>query len=413
MLKTGGLTPVRVNFFWKMGGAFLGGGTNFIFSILVIRYLGPEGYGRYAFALGFAGLFSILIDYGFNAVITRDLAQDPGQGRSYFRRILAMKGGLFLASGVLLAVSSFFYPPAKDHPFLLASAFLFLAGVSFSETAQAFSYAYERFRAGLCLTVTHKWLVVIGGLAAMWAGGKSSGILAAMALAGFAGIFPSFFYFNRLFSASSRGSSVPIRGVVRDALPLFIQNVLIVICVRTDTVLLASLRGAEETGLYSAAYRFFEVANIVPTAFAAAVSAPLSRSVLTGEWKERFLRYAFYAFVLGVGGLLSLQAVSFALPRYFLSDQYAASAPILRLFSLSLPFLFLNYLMTTMLTMLRRQTASAWVSAGGAVFNLLVNLWAIPRWGVTGATLTTVFTQVAVFFSGLLCLNAARRAATA
>ena len=64
-------------------------------------------------------------------------------------------------------MASRFNPKAWELFALIVPAFLFLAAVSFTETAQAFSYAYESFKAGAALSVIHKILIVMAGTAAM------------------------------------------------------------------------------------------------------------------------------------------------------------------------------------------------------------------------------------------------------
>lgn len=396
----------RTNFLWKLAGSLLGGGVYFVFSLVLIRTLGPENYGKYAFALGWSGLFSIFVDYGLNAIVTRDLAQNPAQGRYYLARVFRLKGALFIAAGaVLLAVSTLNRTARELFP-LIFPAFLFLVSTSFIETAQAFSSAYERFRDGAFLMLTHKWLVAAAGFAGILLVWNVLSIAWAMAAAGIASLVPSFLYFARLLKPSGQALPVSPWELLREGWPLLLQNILIVICGRMDTVLLSVIRGNHETGLYSAAYRFFEVSSILPAAFVAAVSAGLARSVLEGRGREKFLRYSVPLLGMGFAGLLLLMAVSFFLPRFFLSENYAASGLLLRVLSLGLPLLYLNYLQTVSLTMLRRQAANAFVSAGGVTFNLLANLWAIPRWGALGAAVVLVLTQAVALLAGLLFLVA-------
>jgi O-antigen/teichoic acid export membrane protein len=49
-----------------------------------------------------------------------------------------------------------------------------------------------------------------------------------------------------------------------------------------------------------------------------------------------------------------------------------------------------------MLILLKRQAANAWIAAGCVIFNVAVNLYAIPRWGAMGAAWTTMATEVVI-----------------
>lgn len=389
---------ISKNLSWKLFGYLLGGGSYFLFTIAAIRYLGPSGYGELAFALSWTGLFAILVDYGFNPIATRDLPQNPQQGNVYFSHIVLLKGLLWMAAVFLLFVISSRHPRAKVLLSLIGLTMLFQGTSSLAETGQSFTYAYERFRDGAWLSITQKVLIaLLGGLAIAWGAGVT-GIMASMACAGLAASVVMLLYFQRMFHG------IPWFGVRKQTavnllvqgLPLLLQNVFIAVYFRIDTVMLSWMSGNRETGLYNAAYRFFELSNVLPTALLAISVAPLARNMQNREWKPLFRR-SLAAFLgmacLGVG---VLELVAWGLPRYFLNETYSLSKPILQILSLTLIFLYPNYLLTTMLTLLKKPAANAWIAAFCVVFNITANLYAIPRWGGFGAAWTTLATEAVI-----------------
>src|SRR5258708_34253620 len=52
-------------------------GLNIVASLALIRYLGPAGYGDYAFVFGFSTIFGLLCDFGIPKIAVRDMARDP------------------------------------------------------------------------------------------------------------------------------------------------------------------------------------------------------------------------------------------------------------------------------------------------------------------------------------------------
>ena len=59
---------------------YLQAGISFLVAILLARYLGPDLYGRYTFGIVFNTSLFILIQYGLDKTLVRDLVQkqDPG-----------------------------------------------------------------------------------------------------------------------------------------------------------------------------------------------------------------------------------------------------------------------------------------------------------------------------------------------
>ena len=82
-----------------------------VVSIVLARYLAPQGFGLLAFALSFAQFFSVLPSFGLGYLITRDIAQYPAQLGRYLSNGLAVKMALnvvtFATIGAVLFLSGF------------------------------------------------------------------------------------------------------------------------------------------------------------------------------------------------------------------------------------------------------------------------------------------------------------------
>src|ERR1041385_342248 len=91
-----------IDFSTKLTGSLLGGGVAFLYSILLMRRLGPDLFGQFSFALGWAALFNTIVDFGLNPIVTRDVAQSPALGRRYYSLVLNAKVVLFIVAGIAL-----------------------------------------------------------------------------------------------------------------------------------------------------------------------------------------------------------------------------------------------------------------------------------------------------------------------
>src|SRR5262245_43590353 len=271
-------TMIRRNLTWKAIGTLVGGGTYFVFTLVLARLLGPEGYGQYAFAIGWSGLFVIVPEFGLNQILSRDLARRPDEGRAYTARALLVKAVLAALAAVLLVAATAAHPAARHLAPLIGTAFVFLLVLSFGETGQALAAAYERFRVGAGLNILMKGLVAACGFAAAVVGMGPSGVMRAVAVAGAAGLSATAAYWGRFLRTRAAPSAETAVTLARAASPIFFQTVFISIYTRIGTVLLGSLKGDAETGLYSAAYRFVEVSHALPAAVVSVVTARLARA---------------------------------------------------------------------------------------------------------------------------------------
>ncbi|MBI2035392.1 MAG: oligosaccharide flippase family protein [Candidatus Liptonbacteria bacterium] len=77
--------------------------------IYAARVLGAAGYGVFSYALGLAGFFTIFLDVGLTAILTREAAQKPSQKSEYFATIFWMKTvPLMLTVAVVIFIAPYF-----------------------------------------------------------------------------------------------------------------------------------------------------------------------------------------------------------------------------------------------------------------------------------------------------------------
>jgi O-antigen/teichoic acid export membrane protein len=388
----------------KLTGSLLGGGVAFLYSIFLMRRLGPSLYGQFSFALGWTALFNTFVDFGLNPIVTRDVAQSPDLGRHYFSFVLNTKLILLVVTGIAVTFAA--YSSAKTSAMvglLLASYFLVTAGSIF-ETVQAFFYAYEKFKFSSIFFVIQKVFIAAGGLTALYMGYSLLLVVRWSALGGWLGAIGAWvglwwivrsIPFSR--SAESLRISDPVgKNLLRDAFPVFLYGVLGTLYFRIDTVFLGYMTSDMETGIYGAAYRLFEITNVLPTVFVAVTQATLSKDAKAGVIQASFRRYAVMMVILSLMTLGGLQLVPLILPRVLVHPGYSRCGPLLRILSFTVIPMFMNYLLLTVLTMINKQKDTVWIAGLGLIVNVAANLFAIPRWQATGAATTTLLSEIFV-----------------
>ena len=76
---------------------------SFIYFTFLARYLGVEGIGQYFFAISFAAIFSVLMDFGLAPVLTREIAKSDKNDQEWFKQIFSLKL-LFSIITVIVAI---------------------------------------------------------------------------------------------------------------------------------------------------------------------------------------------------------------------------------------------------------------------------------------------------------------------
>jgi O-antigen/teichoic acid export membrane protein len=73
-------------------------------TVIVTRMYGREGYGQFNIMQNFPALFFIIVDFGINAIATRELSHDWAKAKVYLGNILFMRLILSLVLMILCFV---------------------------------------------------------------------------------------------------------------------------------------------------------------------------------------------------------------------------------------------------------------------------------------------------------------------
>jgi len=110
-------------------------GANYFLPLIAVPYLvrvlGPENYGRIAFAQAFIQYFVILVDYGFNLSATRAVAlvrDDPEKLSCLFSAVMIVKIALMLIGFITMLVVVWAVPTFREDWLLYCLVFLAVVG---------------------------------------------------------------------------------------------------------------------------------------------------------------------------------------------------------------------------------------------------------------------------------------------
>jgi O-antigen/teichoic acid export membrane protein len=385
------LTPMAANLINK--------GIDFAFAMLSLRLLGPEGAGRFGYAVNLALFFGIVTDFGLGVLATREVAKDRTRANRYLTNTALVRVGL---SGVallpLLAVVSVNTSLTADTVAVIA---LLWASLVPSGIAASLSYlfnAYERFEFPATVTVLIKVSSTFLAAVVLLLGGGIVGLATVSVLSNLASMTILYLLVRRqLFVPHWEPDLALIRSMVADAYPLMINNLLATIFFRIDVQILQPLKGDEVVGYYNAAYKWIDGLNIIPASLTLALFPLLSRYGTTA--KESMLR-AYQ----GSLRLLILVALPLCVGMWLAAEQlililgggaYLPHSMIaLRILVWFLPFSFINSVTQYVLIALNQQRFLTVAFIIGVVFNLCANLLLIPSYGYVAAAAVTVASEL-------------------
>jgi len=365
---------------------------------VIAAHLGPAGFGIYAFALAFAELFRIIPDFGFNPIVTRDIAQAPQREAELLPNLFYLRAvlGVVAYAALYITLSVGGFPQEERDAALIASLVLLVQPLS------ALRAALEaRLKMGR-VAVVDIVRVLAFGVGAVALAARSADVLAFAwlyvftTLGGELAVLALGLAVTKLRWRMRVGLWWPLASA---AAPLALAGLFIALYYRFDMVLLGALKPAEDVGQYGAAYRFLEAFAVLASLVAVVMAPVWARSFVehAGVLQRRYdrvMRLALQvALPVGIAGSMTAWRL---LPQIPGLDGFDGAGVALSILSSAAAFIFVASIAQGILISAHRQRRLLVIAACGFVVNLILNLALIPPYSYIGASVATSLTEAIV-----------------
>lgn len=388
------LRRMLVNFGWLIadrGGRLAIG---FVVSIAVARHLGPADFGRLSYALSLLALLACIVPLGTDASAKRELITAPARTQELLSTFLALRIASSLFCLVILGACIPLIPES-DRMLVYAAAGTILVPVaaSFDLLLEARLLGRRSFVArlapSLASAILRLNLIVFDASLTAFAFATTVEAVLILGSLGVAVRKIGVSFAPHLFSFPTAVS------MVRETWPLLLSAVAVTVYGRCDQIMLRHFGSDEMVGSYAAATRFAEVTFIIPVLLASTAYPALVRAQKGGPRKYRTQTQAFYDLNAGIA-YLTASLLCFGAPyiiRVAYGSSFASAAGILSIYSWSALFAFLGVARSNILTIEGRTGVQLFSTLSGAIINVAMNLWLIPKLGGIGAAWATVVAQ--------------------
>jgi len=374
-------------------------GIGLIVGVWLARYLGPERFGQFSFAIAFVALFNPIALMGLDGLVVRELVHHPDHQRDVLGSAFALKllGGL-LAFALALTTILSLHSGEETKPWLvgvIAAGMLFqafdVADLWFQSRVQSRYTVWAKNGAFLALTIAKVWLILSQAelMAFAWV---STAELALGAL-GLVVAFRS----NGNRWLELRPNWAVARGLVTESWPLLLSSLGAMLYMRIDQVMLAEIVGEHEVGLYSAAVRLSEVWYLMPAVIVLSVTPFLTEARGRSEpvYYQRLQQLFTLLARVSIGVAIPVSLLATPLTSLIFGSAYAASGSILAIHIWSVVFVFMSAGATPWIINERLSRLALYQTSLGAGLNVALNFYLIPRHGAIGAAIAMLCSQCA------------------
>ncbi|MBV0903310.1 flippase [Haloarcula salina] len=370
---------------------------------LLVRFLGSSKYGEYAFVMSLLGILMILVNAGINDGVRKYVAENRSQNGwadnvvgfyTRFGAILACMGALVLflanASGITAILIGETFEPYLNILSIIIVSRQFFSITRSSLMGKGLEHLSEPMR------FLRMLFFGIVGVGAAYLGFGVSGVLTGHLVASVITTGIGIVLIRRRFDLRSIFRKLPTNFPRRELVAFNSSTVVLILLINslyhTDVLLLQPLAGSTATGYYRAALQVAEFLWFAPFALQMALLHSSSElwvhrdSSYITDVASRVTRYTFLFTLLLILGLAAL-ADSFV-PLYFSEEFTPAIVPLLILLPGSLGFAVSRPIFA--IGQGKGDFRPLIVATGvAATVNLILNLSLIPRYGMTGAAIST------------------------
>ncbi|MFC1755994.1 flippase [Patescibacteria group bacterium] len=387
-------------------------------TILITRFYRREAYGELSLMQGWPALVFIIVDFGLNAIATRELSKDFSKANKYIGNILILRLLISLFFIISLGIALAFFPYSESLRLGIRLCLLLILTQSLFTTTNIVFQTKLRYDLST-ISLVSGYMVILGAILAfsyfklsvVWVsfsyvlGGIVTFLIALRFLATL-GVKPEFKIDKDI-----------IKNLLWQTLPIGIMFIFSQLNFKEDEILLSvmklptkfGLNNTESVAVYALPYKIFEVALVVPTFFMNAVYPVMVRHMTESskKLKKTFLNTMGVLVIAGIGAGLAGIVFSKLAINLLGGAEFYQSITILKILLGGLVFYYITQPISWLIVTLGKQKYLPYVYLIAAVFNLAMNLVFIPKYSFYAAAVVTHTSEVLIL---IMLLFAAKKA---
>lgn len=368
----------------------------FLIYTRLIQYLGPQAAGEFGLVAAYLTVFTFFVDLGMQQLVIKKVSEDRTLASKYLNNYFSIQFCLGLIFMVIMDgfVLSAHYPSIVQNSLLVASMGLLLVSLTmpFMAIINSFQKLSLIARVNFANSLINACMMVLAII-------FRKNIFFLSFITGSVALFDILIY-GYLVNKKFASFRIEIDFKFWKQLLLwnmpFMLLTIFSIYNRIDTLILPHLRNFTENGYYTAVYKFWDTLAFLPAVVGVSLYPFFAESLARGakiqvrQVLETYTRYMIaIAIPLTVGAYLLASKLTVA----FYGAAFAPAAPALWLLVAAVSVLFIYVPVNSVMISQRTKIATI-ITGCTLVFNLVLNLIFIPKFGFVAAAVITLFSEV-------------------
>lgn len=382
------------NISWMFWTRMITMGVSFLATLYIARRLGPTNFGELDYAVAVVSMFSWIGVWGVETVLNRELVKYPEERN----RIMGTGVILRFAFGAIATIITVVF--ALFSPIETVSQILILI-LSFTNIIAAPSILQTDFTARaeskypslitMCVSIIINFAKIIILLL-----GKGVIYLAIIML--FEQILYAVSYIT-IYKLKARGvfaqwefSKTSAKVIIKSGTAIAFLALFSMIYARIDQIMIRNILDAQQVGLYSAGVRLVEVWNFLPAIIGGALYPAIlnARKISEKLYHARLRKLFIFYLIPSICIAFFLSIFSHLLILLIFGSKFIGGYHALQVYAWSIIGTFIGYYIMIVLFNDDHRRILVLTTVLPAIVNVVLNIYWIPIFGITGAAYATL-----------------------
>lgn len=369
----------------------------FFIGIISARYLGPDNFGTISYISSFITFFASIVLLGLNGVLINELVVNRNREGEIVGTAIYLRFIVGALSTLLLYVIIIF-SEGIDSEFFTVAIIMSIQlplyafdSIGYWFQSQLLSKKIVLIQSVAFLFVaTYKVYILISKKTVTWFAFSASLNIFLMALL-------YFLVYKRSSSQKLRFSPTFAKRLLRQCFPFLLETLMVQIYAQTDKVMIRNLMGSVgQVGIYTACTTICGLIGFIPVAIIDSGRPVIMELKAHNDAKYELRLKQLIAAVSWISILYSLCISLFSYPILYIlyGKEFISGNLCLKIVVWYTAFSFLGGIRSIWLICEKKNMYVFWLSLLGAITNVALNLFLIPKYGINGAAFATFLTQV-------------------
>lgn len=386
---------------------------SFIVGVWVARYLGPNRFGLLSYAQAFVGLFIAFSTLGLDWIIVRELVKNENRNNILLGTafILKLIGAIIVL--ILLAVAMHF-----THSDTLTKILVFIVGsAAIFQSFNVIDFYFQSKVLSQYIVFSQIFSLVLSSILKIFL------ILNNSPLIYFAWVilFDSFilalglwFFYHRKYNSIFhwRFSKNTAFELLKTSWPLIFGSIAVSIYMKIDQVMIKEIIGSDAAGYYAVSAKLTDLWLVITVVTTKSLLPSIIKAKEQSE--ELFLYRMQYLYNILIKIAFFISVIMSLFSGYIIETlyglQYLNSIPIFHIYIWSIIFVYLSNISGCYFLAENMQLHTSIRLIIGAIINVILNIYWIKLYGLTGAAYATLVSYaISSYFYNLIVSKRTRK----